>query len=323
MLYPLKFEPILKRPIWGGNKLKELFGKGPDSEEPIGESWELSGLPGHESLVVNGLLAGNTINELLEIYMDELVGAKVFEQFGNEFPLLFKFIASSDTLSIQVHPNDEMAAAHNAMGKTEMWFVIDAEEGSELILGFNKQMDKESCLAHIENNTLETVLNKVKVKKGDVFYIPAGMVHAIGKGILLAEVQQASDITYRLYDYGRVDNNGQARELHIEEALEAINFDDTFDAKVGYQEKNNTPIPLVSCDYFTVNLYQLDNPLIKDLSEIDSFVVYMCLDGACTIKWDAGELPLCKGETVLVPAEMREVELFDIDKSLLMEVFVK
>lgn len=319
MLYPLKFEPILKQRIWGGTNLKKLLHKNYADNQSIGESWELSGMPGDESVVVNGKLAGNTLNELLEVYMDELMGSKVFEKYGHTFPLLFKFIASNDDLSIQVHPSDELAEKQGSFGKTEMWYVLDAEEGAELVLGFNQKMDKASCLAHIENNTLESVLNRVKVKKGDVFYIPAGMVHAIGKGILLVEVQQASDITYRLYDYGRIDSKGQARQLHIQEALEAIDFENHVDSKIEYQLQKNATTPLVSCDYFTVNLYHLDKPLVKDFSKIDSFVLYMCIEGTTTILWQGREEIIKKGETILIPVGS-ELQLLPNVKSELLEI---
>ncbi|MBN2787146.1 MAG: class I mannose-6-phosphate isomerase [Paludibacteraceae bacterium] len=319
MLYPLKFEPILKQRIWGGTNLKKLLHKNYADNQSIGESWELSGMLGDESVVVNGSLAGNTLNELLEVYMDELLGSKVFEKYGTTFPLLFKFIASNDDLSIQVHPSDELAEKQGSFGKTEMWYVLDAEEGAELVLGFNQKMDKASCLAHIENNTLESVLNRVKVKKGDVFYIPAGMVHAIGKGILLIEVQQASDITYRLYDYGRIDNNGQTRQLHIQEALEAIDFENHEDAKIEYQLQKNGTTPLVSCDYFSVNLLSFDKPITKDYTDLDSFVVYMCIEGSLSVQRQGRKETIKKGETVLMPVGS-ELQLLPNVKSQLLEI---
>lgn len=322
MLYPLKFKPILKHRIWGGNQLKKVLKKIYTDDLTIGESWELSGVIGEESVVINGELAGNTINELLDIYMDDLVGGKNFEQFGFTFPLLFKFIASNDKLSIQVHPNDEMVAEQGSFGKTEMWFVVKAEEGAELVLGFKEPINKETCRQHIQNNTLESVLNKVKVNTGDVCFIPAGMVHAIGKGVVIAEIQQASDLTYRLYDYNRLEKDGKPRQLHVEQALEAINFDNHSNDKIQFNKERNKSVPLVACEYFTTNLLSFDKTIIKDYSDLDSFVVYMCLSGSFEVKWQGGKELVSKGETVLIPAEMGEVELMAIDGAEVLEVSI-
>ncbi|MBP5742670.1 MAG: class I mannose-6-phosphate isomerase, partial [Paludibacteraceae bacterium] len=226
MLYPLKFKPILKNRIWGGSKLGTLMNKAVKNDENIGESWELSGLEGNESVVENGYLAGNTINELVEVYLDELVGQKVYDTFGQSFPLLFKFIDANDKLSVQVHPDDDMAQElYGTNGKTEMWYIIDAEKDAELYIGFDGKVDAKQCEEHIKNGTLADVLTVHKVKKGDAYFIPAGTVHAIGKGIILAEIQQSSDITYRLFDYDRKDKDGNKRELHLENALNALHYE--------------------------------------------------------------------------------------------------
>ena len=224
MLYPLKFQPILKDKIWGGTKLKTIFGK-PAQTDKLGESWELSGYEGDESVVENGFLAGNNLTELIEIYMGELIGDKVYEQFGMSFPLLFKLIDANENLSIQVHPGDEVAAErHGSFGKTEMWYVVDADPGAELIIGFTKDCTRDEYVDALENDQVEELLQNVPVKKGDVFFIPAGLVHAIGKGVVVAEIQQSSDITYRIYDYKRVDDHGNERDLHTAEALDVIDF---------------------------------------------------------------------------------------------------
>lgn len=322
MLYPLKFQPILKQRIWGGNKLKTIYNKTSELDGSLGESWELSGIDGDESVVVNGELAGNTINELLEVYMDDLVGSKVFEKYQFTFPLLFKLIDANDKLSIQVHPNDEVAMEkHGCFGKTEMWYVIEAEEGAELAIGFSEPTTKESYMQHLQNGTLESILKKEKVQAGDAFFIPAGLVHAIGKGIVLAEIQQSSDITYRIYDYNRVDSQSALRELHTEQALEAINFDEKIDAKVDYQNKINEPVVLVECDYFNVNKISFDKSVIRDYSDLDSFVVYMCMSGSFEIKYQDGSIEkVMKGEIILVPSEIEEIQLIPESLVDLLEV---
>jgi len=223
-LYPIRFSPIYKEKIWGGSRLKTILNKKITSDK-IGESWEISAVQDNISLVENGFLEGNTLEEIISIYMGELVGEKIYEKFGIEFPLLFKFIDANDKLSIQVHPDNDLAKQrHQAYGKTEMWYVINAENDAEIIVGFNKEIDKYQYTKAVKENTLIKLLNKEKVKKSDAFYIPSGRVHAIGKGVLLAEIQQTSDITYRIYDWDRKDANGQERELHTEWALDAIDY---------------------------------------------------------------------------------------------------
>jgi len=224
-LYPLKFKPIFKDKIWGGNKIKTLLNKDFSPLPNCGESWEISGVQDEISVVSNGFLIGNNLQELIEIYMGDLVGDQVYQKYGIEFPLLIKFIDAHDDLSIQVHPNDKLAMQrHNAYGKTEMWYIIDADRGAKLISGFNTEVTKDAYIKHLENNTLNLILNYEEVKAGDVFFMPAGRVHAIGKGILLTEIQQTSDITYRIYDYNRKGTDGKPRELHTSLALDAIDF---------------------------------------------------------------------------------------------------
>ena len=322
MLYPLKFEPILKDKIWGGTKLKNIFNK-PATSDKLGESWELSGYENDESVVSNGFLAGNNLAELIEIYMGELIGDKVYDQYGLTFPLLFKLIDANDYLSIQVHPGDEVAAErHNSFGKTEMWYVVDADENAELIIGFSKDCSRDESLDALDDNKVEELLQHVPVKKGDVFFIPAGLVHAIGKGVVVAEIQQSSDITYRIYDYKRMDDNGNERELHTEQALDVINFDASENPKTAYQVIPNDITPLVSCDYFTTNLIQFDTALIRNYGHLDSFIAYMCLEGSFIIEANDEKTVVNKGDTVLIPASIDEIGLTPHDKVTLLEVHV-
>lgn len=321
-LYPFKFEPILKNKIWGGSKLKNLFGKKSASSN-LGESWELSGQPTDASIVTNGFLAGNNLNELIEVYMDELLGHEVYSAFGNNFPLLFKFIDANQDLSIQVHPNDELAAKrHGGFGKTEMWYVVDAHKQAELIIGFKNDCTKEAYVQAIADGTVEALLQRIPVSKGDVFFIPAGLIHAIGKGVVVAEIQQNSDLTYRLYDYKRVDDTGQERELHTELAVDAIHFNASPNPKTNYKTKLNDIAKLIKCSYFTTNLLEFDSVSIRNYGQIDSFVVYMCIEGNFVIKTNDTKLIVYKGDTVLVPACINEVELIPEHECRLLEVYV-
>lgn len=323
MLYPLKFSPILKDKIWGGTKLKTLFNK-PATSDHLGESWELSGYEGDESVVTNGFLAGNNLAELLEVYMGDLVGDRVFERYGHTFPLLFKLIDANDNLSIQVHPNDETARArHDSLGKTEMWYVVDADPGAELIIGFAHDSSKEEYSEAVERGEVERLLQRVPVQRGDVFFIPAGLVHAIGRGVVVAEIQESSDITYRIYDYKRKDANGHERELHVAQALDVINFAASRQPKTPYEPKLNEPVTLVSCDYFTTNSLHFDREVVRDYAPIDSFVAYMCLEGAFDIVCEGEKTPVQRGETVLVPAAINEVKLVPSQPSTLLEVYVQ
>ncbi len=325
-LYPLKFKPVYKDKIWGGDKLKKLFNKDFSSLPNCGESWELSGIEGDISEVSNGFLAGNNLQELIEVYMEELVGEKVYGRFGIEFPLLIKFIDANDDLSIQVHPGDELSKErHNAYGKTEMWYVVQADEGAQLISGFNREVDKGKYLSHLENNTLATILNREEVKAGDVFFMPAGRVHAIGKGLVIAEIQQTSDVTYRIYDYNRKDDKGNARELHTDLALDAIDFTLHDKYKTEYETGDNTPLVLADCPYFTTNLLNLTCSVEKHYHQLDSFVIYMCLDGECVIAYDKDKAEVVrKGETILVPAVIENFTIIPRNGSTrLLEIYIK
>jgi mannose-6-phosphate isomerase len=323
MLYPLKFEPILKDKIWGGTKLQTLFNKQTQSEK-LGESWELSGYEGDESIVTNGFLAGNSLTELVEIYMGELVGDKIYDEFCLSFPLLFKLIDAGENLSIQVHPGDEIAAErHNSNGKTEMWYVIDADPGSELIVGFTKDCTREEYLDALNQGNVEDLLQKVKVQKGDVIFIPAGLVHAIGKGIVVAEIQQNSDITYRIYDYNRKDSNGNERELHTEQALDVINFSAAENPKTKYTVHLNDITGLIECDYFTTNLISLNEPLTRNFGTIDSFITYMCMEGSLIIESGTDKIIVNKGDTILIPASIDEIGLIPDNEATLLEVYIQ
>lgn len=322
MLYPLKFEPILKHKIWGGSKLQQLFDKKATTNE-LGESWELSGYETDPSVVTNGFLEGNTLPELIEVYMNELVGDKVYDQHGTTFPLLFKLIDANENLSIQVHPGDEVAyARHQSFGKTEMWYVVDAAPGAELIIGFSENCDRDTYLDALDNDTVEDLLQHVKVSKGDVFFIPAGLVHAIGKGVVVAEIQQSSDVTYRIYDFKRTDSNGNERELHTDEALDVIHFDASKNPKTDYVLQNNQISELVECEYFHTNIIQFDNATTRNYGQIDSFVAYMCLEGTFGIAYNNNVTAVKAGETVLIPACINEIVLLPTTTCTLLEVYV-
>ena len=263
-LYPIKFEYQLKEKIWGGEKLSTMFGKNSPSHS-VGESWEVSGVPGSESVVLNGHLKGKTLTELLKTYKAELVGDKVFDAFQYDFPLLVKFIDAKADLSIQVHPNDELAQKRgHVRGKSEMWYICEADEGSSLITGFNRELNKEEYLTLVEKGEIESVLNRELAEKGDAFYVPAGRIHTIGKGLLLAEIQQSSDVTYRVSDFGRKDADGNLRELHTELSVDALDFRTEKDFRISYQEAIGHVTNLVSNPYFVVNKVNLENKITKD-----------------------------------------------------------
>ncbi|MGQ9846426.1 MAG: type I phosphomannose isomerase catalytic subunit [Bacteroidales bacterium] len=324
MLYPLTFKPIILERIWGGKKLKTRLGKDIGNIENAGESWEISSIEGLESEVENGFLAGNQLSELIEVYLSDLVGEKVYNQFGIEFPLLIKYIDANDVLSIQVHPNDKLAKErHHAYGKTEMWYVLEAEPDAYIISGFNRDITKEEFLAHLEAGNVETLMNKVPTKPGDVFFIPAGRVHAIGKGVLLAEIQQTSDITYRIFDWNRVDKNGNPRQLHTDEALDAIDFKMTKQVKQAYNEIKNTSVNLVQCPYFTTNLLYLDQPLEREYEFIDSFKILMIIKGKAVFLYQNKEFAFDEGKTVLIPASFEAITILPMPTCKILEIYIK
>ena len=310
-MYPLKFKPILKTVVWGGEKIAPF--KGITTEQHnIGESWELSGVRGHESVVANGEFEGRTITSLIEEFKGILVGEKVYAGNGNVFPLLIKFIDARSDLSIQVHPDDKLAAErHNSKGKTEMWYVVGADEGAHLLSGLKEEITPDEYVRRIGDNTITDVLTDFKVKAGDVFFLPAGRIHAIGTGCFIAEIQQTSDITYRIYDYGRLGLDGKPRELHTELAKDAIDYKVYPEYKSEYKEEANAENQLVSCRYFTTSEYNLSEPVSKDLSGTDSFLIVICIEGRGTVvdKEDSDErIEIHQGETVLIPASSKGVE---------------
>ncbi len=325
-LYPLKFRPILKERIWGGTKLSDIMGKQfPGTSGKFGESWEISGVDGDVSVVQNGFLAGNTLNELVEVYMGDLVGETLYDRFGEEFPLLIKLIDASETLSIQVHPDDDTAhQRHHAYGKTETWYIIDAEEDALIYTGFNTDISREEYFKALKEGNLEQYLYKVKAVPGDVFFIPAGRVHAIGKGVLLAEIQQTSDITYRIFDWNRVDGSGKTRDLHIDLAVDVIDFSKVQNPKTHPLEEVNKTSELASCKYFTVNKVTFMNSIQRDYNMLDSFVIYLCIEGECSVIYASGQSEkLTKGETLLLPAELKDIILKPQGKCSLLEVYVR
>ena len=322
-LYPLKFTPICKDKIWGGNKLHELLNKTFPELPNCGESWEISGVQEDISVVSNGFLKGNNLEELIEVYMGDLVGEKVYEKFGTEFPLLVKFIDANDDLSIQVHPNDELAMErHDCLGKTEMWYIIHADEGAELISGFKPNTEKPDYLKHLKANSLKDILNYETVKHDDVFYVPAGLVHAVGPGILLAEIQQSSDITYRMYDWDRFDMSGMQRELHTDLALDAIQFEEPSHKSHPASVKNREVL-LHESEYFNVRLIDADKRLDMDYIAVDSFVVYLCTEGSFELVYPHGTEQVHLGEAILIPAEIKEVAIVPTPTCKILETYIK
>ncbi len=323
-LYPLKFKPVFRDKIWGGNKIKSVLGIDYGDLPNCGEAWVLSGVQDNETIVSEGFLEGNELNELVEVYMDDLVGGKVYDKHKNEFPILVKFIDANDYLSIQVHPDDELAQKRGlGNGKTEMWYILSADPGSELIAGFSKPVTQKTYLDHLHNNKLKEILNVEKVSEGDVFYMPAGRVHALGPGILLAEIQQTSDVTYRIYDWGRTDEQGNSRELHTEEAMAAIDFKVYDDYRTDYADVKNQSVELVNQKHFTTNMIRLDKAMAKNYEELDSFVIYTCVQGNLRLKYrDGGITNLQLGECVLIPNELDHIELHPLTESKLLETFI-
>ncbi len=322
-LYPLKFKAIAKETVWGGNRLAQLMNKPFDTSKKIGESWELSGVQKSVSKVVNGFLRDNTIEELIEIYMGELVGDKIYEQFGVEFPLLIKLIDATETLSVQVHPDDETAAErHDAYGKTEMWYVLNSTPDGGIYVGFNKKISPQELYDNANKTTLPDVLNFEKASAGDVFFIPAGRIHAIGKGVMLAEIQQTSDVTYRVYDWGREHNPATARDMHMDLAIDTIDYEVHDDYKTLYSTQKNKPSQLAACPYFTTNLLEIDTLTERALMEHDSFVIYMCLEGEAILDCNGAKESITKGETVLIPASLADIHLKPKSTAKLLEVYI-
>lgn len=323
-----KFEPLLKQTLWGGDRIvpfKHLTSHLSPLPSHIGESWEISGVKGNETIVANGPDKGKSLNELVREQKGQLVGEENYQRFGDEFPLLIKFIDAQKNLSIQVHPNDEIAHRHGkSCGKTEMWYCLGDKETSKqgdkdtpfLYNGLRQQITPEQYKEMVENDTITDALARYEVHEGDVFFIPAGRIHAIGAGCMVAEIQQTSDVTYRIYDFKRKDKDGNYRELHTKEAAESIDYNVLPDYRTSYEPKQNEGVQVVSCPYFTTAVYDLTEPMTLDYSELDSFVILIAVKGEGKIICEGEEQPFCMGDTILLPATTKEVKVEGIVKFL-------
>lgn len=326
VLYPLKFAPAYFEKIWGGQHVKTILHQDFGDLMNCGEVWLLSGLEGQNSIVCNGDFAGDELNDLIETFMGDLVGEDVFNKYGERFPLLIKIIDPLDNLSIQVHPDDELAQKIGLYnGKTEMWYVMNAEKGAKLVSGFNRDVTPKEFEEAVANKSVEGMLNYVDVHNDDTFFIPARKIHALGAGCMVAEIQQTSDTSYRVYDWDRIDRFGMKRELHIDEALATINFKKEDSGKVSYDKKTkNATVSLVKCPYFTTNLIKLDtkSALVKDYSELDSFVILMCTEGSFILSYEDGTETVRMGECILIPNVINKVEIISDGECKLLEVYI-
>lgn len=322
-LYPLKFKPIFKEKVWGGQKIKTVLNHDFGDLPNCGEVWVLSGVENEQSEVVNGFLAGNELNELVEVYMGDLVGEKHFENLGSQFPILVKILDTNEWLSVQVHPDDELAKQRGlSNGKNEMWYIMQAEQNAELICGFNSKLNRNSYLKYFENGEIKSILNFEKVKSGDVLNMPAGRVHAIGPGLLLAEIQQCSDTTYRIYDWDRKDADGKARDLHTEEALDALNFEVESKYKTSYRDVKNETCSVVKTPHFITNIMDLNQGLLKDYAPLDGFVIHLCVEGEYILKYEGGFEQVKAGEVVLIPAILNDIELQPMKTAKILEIYI-
>lgn len=323
MLYPIKFHPILKEKIWGGDKLKTILNKSSETKN-VGESWEISTVGDDISIVCNGELTGKTLKDLIIEYKDELLGKKVYKEFGDQFPLLIKFIDAKEDLSVQLHPDDELAKKrHNSFGKTEMWYVVQADPEANLIVGFNKDTTKQEYEDFLEKGEITKLLNFEKISKGDSYFIKAGRIHAIGAGSLIAEIQQTSDITYRVYDWDRKDSEGNERELHTDLALDALDYNADKTFKLKYSKDKNKVNNLISGTYFTTSVIEIENSFERKYKDLDSFKILMCVEGSGTINIQKYSLPISFGETILIPAAIENVLIESTSQGIkLLEVYI-
>ncbi len=323
-MYPLKFQPLLKSTIWGGEKIIPF--KHLDlQQEKVGESWEISGVPGDESIVANGADAGKNLQQMMDEYKGALVGEENYKRFDGQFPLLIKFIDAQDDLSIQVHPDDELAQQrHNSRGKTEMWYVIGNDGGkAHLRSGLSRQITPQQYADMIADNTITDALKEYAVQPGDVYYLPAGRIHSIGAGCFIAEIQETSNITYRIYDFNRKDKNGNTRELHTELSKDAIDYSVEDDYRTAYTPKQNEPVELVACPYFTTTVYDLTESMSLDYSELDSFVILIGMEGSCTVTDNEGNaVELQAGESILFPATTKGLEVAPKGNVKFLETYV-
>lgn len=309
-MQPIKFNPLLVQTLWGGEKIIPFKHLNSDLTQ-VGESWEISGVKGNETIVSEGEFKGKKLNELVDELKGKLVGEANYKRFGNDFPLLIKFIDARQELSIQVHPTDELAQKRGKLrGKTEMWYIMDSDENAKLRAGMKEKITPEQYKQMVENDTITEAIAEYKVKEGDCFFLPAGRIHSIGTGCFLAEIQQTSDVTYRIYDFKRKDKNGNYRELHTEEAAECIDYNVEPNYRTEYTPVKNEGVALVECPYFTTAVYDLNEPMTLDYSELDSFVILIGLKGSGEITDNEGNTTtLCEGETILIPATTSEVKV--------------
>ncbi len=321
---PIKFYPILKEKIWGGEKLMQRLQKKSDKKN-IGESWEITSVEEDISIVSTGIEIGKNLTELIKKYKGSLVGEAIYSVFGDKFPLLIKFIDAKEALSIQLHPNDALAKKrHNSFGKTEMWYVMQADKNANLIVGFKKKVTSNLYKEHLENKSLLEILNRDIVTEGDVYFIPTGRVHAIGAGVLLAEIQQTSDITYRIYDWERQDDKGNYRDLHTEEALDALDYKVLESYKTTYKKTINKSETIVSCPYFKTNMLQINGEVTINHSKKDSFVIYMNVYGNVEFKYNKTQkMSLDIGETLLIPNSLNKFTITSKDNAKLLEVYIE
>jgi mannose-6-phosphate isomerase len=314
-LYPIKFQPIPQYRIWGGNQLNEVLPK-VSQVNNLGEIWSISGVEDYLTIVENGPLKGKSLKDLIQEYQAELVGKKVWDKFQEKFPILIKFIDAAEPLSVQVHPNDDLAKKrHNSFGKTEMWYIIEAKENAELIIGFQKDISAEKFQKHLIDQNLEEVLNKVPISKGDLIYLPSGRVHAIGAGVILAEIQQSSDITYRIYDYDRIDKDGKKRELHTDLALEAIDYQSVSEIKTNYPTSENQLKTLLDSPYFKTKIYSGNKEFAVTSNE--EMIMYICTEGKLKIQTETGGIELKKYESALIPASVKDFILIPTQATLI------
>lgn len=309
-MQPIKFNPLLVQTLWGGEKIIPFKNLNSDLTQ-VGESWEISGVKGNETVVSEGEFKGKKLNELVDELKGKLVGEANYKRFGNDFPLLIKFIDARQELSIQVHPTDELAQKRGKLrGKTEMWYIMDSDENAKLRAGMKEKITPEQYKQMVEDDTITEAIAEYKVKEGDCFFLPAGRIHSIGTGCFLAEIQQTSDVTYRIYDFKRKDKDGNYRELHTEEAAECIDYNVEPNYRTEYTPVKNEGVALVECPYFTTAVYDLNEPMTLDYSELDSFVILIGLKGSGEITDNEGNTTsLCEGETILIPATTSEVKV--------------
>jgi len=326
-LYPLKFKPQYFTKPWGGTHIAIIPFLKDAPAEKCGEAWLLSGVDEHQSIVTNGFLEGNELNELVEVYMEDLVGEQVFNEYGEIFPILIKLLDTTEWLSVQVHPDNELAMKQQGVpfGKTEMWYIMNAADDAGLLNGFKNKTDRNQILKALENSTLTDKVNMLNPATGDVYFTPAGKIHAVGPGLTLAEIQQTSDFTYRLYDWGRTDNEGKPRELHIEKGLEALNYDDISTGKTAPTRLGPTMDTLVNCPQFVTNRITLKagQKIRREYMTLDSFVILFTVQGNAVYEWDGKEESLNKGECILVPAAIDDLLLSTKNDAEILEVFIQ